>query len=374
MKRILLAVCGLSPQVITETLYALHQQGNVPDAIRVITTREGKLACNASLLNPVDGEYHRFLREYGISPGTIDFAAHHVTSVTDDNGVEIDDISNEEENEFFLRACMDEAFAWTGDPERSVYFSIAGGRKTMGACLTLAAQCYGRRQDRLYHVLVSPEFESSRNFFFPPALSQPVTLFDRQGQPYTKETRFARVTLFHVPFFSLRDRIDSRRLKGPENPAALMLSLVREKRPELIIDLPGRKIVWKGVELDMMPARLAVYSFFAALKKEHSCSRKSCRGCDNCFLSMVDVFDRQEEISALYRKTGIGRESAEMSDSGVYSLSAENFNSYKAKIRKDLERGFGAYELKHLEITSRGRRPGVRYGIALDRERIRIVF
>jgi CRISPR-associated protein Csx14 len=374
MKRILLAICGLSPQVITETLYALYQQGRMPDAIRILTTREGKVACNASLLNPIEGEYYRFLKEYDIDYRTIDFQPHHVRCVTDESGREIDDISDEEENELFLKACMDASFDLTRDPDCTVFFSIAGGRKTMGACLTLAAQFYGRPQDRLYHVLVSPEFESSRNFFFPPATSQPVTLYDRQGQPYTKETRYAKVTLFHVPFFSLRDRLATRRLKGPEEPATLMLSLVREKRSELVIDLPGRKVVWKGVEVDMMPAKLAIYSFFALRKKEIPCERVSCRGCDDCFLSVVDVLDAGEEISSLYRKTGMSRESGEMSDTGVRSLSAENFNSYKAKIRRDLEKGFGAHELKHLEIVSRGKKPGVRYGIPLERGRIRIVM
>ena len=42
MKNILLAVTGLSPQVITETLYALHQSGRYVDAIHVITTLDGK--------------------------------------------------------------------------------------------------------------------------------------------------------------------------------------------------------------------------------------------------------------------------------------------------------------------------------------------
>ena len=42
MKNILLAVTGLSPQVITETLYALHQINRRVDAIHVITTRDGK--------------------------------------------------------------------------------------------------------------------------------------------------------------------------------------------------------------------------------------------------------------------------------------------------------------------------------------------
>lgn len=60
MKNILLAVVGLSPQVVTETLYALHQQGRRVDAIHVITTREGKEAVLAALLSPRDGRYRRY--------------------------------------------------------------------------------------------------------------------------------------------------------------------------------------------------------------------------------------------------------------------------------------------------------------------------
>ena len=52
MKNILLAVCGLSPQVITETLFALHQTGRTVDAIHIITTQLGKERILDTLLEP----------------------------------------------------------------------------------------------------------------------------------------------------------------------------------------------------------------------------------------------------------------------------------------------------------------------------------
>ena len=43
MKQILVAVTGASPQVLTETLYALHIQGKpTPDEVFVITTKNSK--------------------------------------------------------------------------------------------------------------------------------------------------------------------------------------------------------------------------------------------------------------------------------------------------------------------------------------------
>ena len=41
-KSILLNVTGLTPQVVTETLYALHQQGQaLPEQLHILTTAEG---------------------------------------------------------------------------------------------------------------------------------------------------------------------------------------------------------------------------------------------------------------------------------------------------------------------------------------------
>ncbi|PIV02684.1 MAG: TIGR02584 family CRISPR-associated protein [Syntrophobacterales bacterium CG_4_8_14_3_um_filter_58_8] len=400
MKNILLAVVGLSPQVVTETLYALHQQGRRVDAIHLITTREGKEAVLASILSPRDGYYRRYLAEYGIDPATIAFGFENVHTVMDDLGNEIGDIESEEENEWLLRRCLELTFRFTADPDTAVFFSIAGGRKTMSACLMLAAELYGRPQDRVYHVLVSPEFESSRDFFYPPQESVAVELWDRNNQSYRKETRYVRVNLVPIPFVSIRNQLAGDLLREPKDPATLMMNLVREEPVRLTIDLPAGKVIYRGRELDMMPARLALYTFFALRKKEcqrlagpseHEPSRTfprperekigkntsdivSCRGCAECYLDFQGISDRQREITELYRKAAADRELTEMSDSGILGLTAENFNSYKGKIRKNLERGFGAQDAARLAIVSVGRRPDTRYGLGIDREKIRVVF
>ncbi len=374
MKGILLAVVGLSPQVLTETLFALHQQGKRVDEIHVITTRKGKEAVNASLLSPVDGQYYRYLSDYRIDPAAINFGYDQVHTITDDNGREIDDIEDEHDNELVLKCCLELAFNLTRDPETEVYFSIAGGRKTMSACLMTAAQMYGRPQDRVYHVLVSSEFENCRNFFFPPKTSVLLELVGDNGQPYIKNTRYARVVLIPVPFVSIRNQLSSDVLHQPRDPATLMLSLVREDRYQLIVDLAGSKLVYKKQEMDMMPSRLALYAFFAMQKKECSRGGTGCRGCTQCYLDISGIYERQQEIARLYRRITGGRQSDVLSDSGILSLDERNFNSYKSKIRRDLEKGFGVYSLKELAIGSVGKRSDTRYGIGIDRERIRIVM
>jgi len=374
MKNIILSVVGLTPQVITETLFAMHQQNKLIDAIHVITTRKGREKINAHLLAPGSGKYYQYLKEYDVNAGSIDFGFDNIHTIKDTNGIEIDDIVGEEENECLLRKCLELAFNLTRDASTSLFFSIAGGRKTMSVCLMLAAQLYGRSQDRVYHVLVSPEFESNRDFYYPPRESVPIELRDENGQPYIKETRYASVNLISIPFVSIRDKLSDGMLDVPKDPATLMLSLVKEESYQLTVDLPSAKITYKNLELDMMPARLALYAFFALQKKNCKKDVNTCRGCTECFVSISQIYKHQDQITELYKKISGCRGPAEMSDSGILSLNSENFNSYKAKIKKDLKNGFGLYALAELAIDSSGKRPDTKYGIRTDRSRIRIIF
>lgn len=374
MKNVLLAVSGLSPQVITETLYALHQQQKRIDAIHIITTRPGKEKINAFLLSSTDGRYYRYLEEYGIDPPSIDFGFHNIHTIKNGHAVDIDDIEGEEENELLLKKCLELAFTFTRDPDTAVFFSIAGGRKTMSASLTLAAQMYGRLQDRLYHVLVSPEFESNRDFYYPPRKSVAIEILDKKGQRSLKETRYAKVTLVPIPFVSVRDRIADDLLKQPSDPATLMLSLVREELPRLTVDLVNAKITYKNLEMDMMPARLALYAFFAMQKKNCSKDVKNCTNCADCYVSFDDIEKAKDEIAKLYRKIPGSRDLSEMSSTGIRGLNLENFRSLLSKVGKDLARGFGQYAAHYLAVETSGRKPDTRYGLKIDKSRIKIIF
>ena len=374
MKTVMLAVTGLSPQVITETLYALRQSNRHVDAIHVITTRNGKEKIFAELFGGKSGCYYQYLDEYGIDPATIDFSHRNVHVITDEHGIELPDIMRESDNEQLLKKCMELTFYFTKNPETAVFFSIAGGRKTMSSCLTLAAQMYGRPQDRLYHVLISPEFESNSNFFYPPKKSQTIELRDNQGQPFFKETRFAQVNLIHIPFVSIRDNLPGDLLKEPKDPGTLALSLIKEETSRLTINLISGKITYKKMEFDMMPAPLALYTFFAMQKKNCLKEVEICGNCIDCFLDIHMVYEKQKDINNIYKKISGSRPLDEMSDTGIINLSSDNFNTYKAKIKKNLLSRFGQYALKELEIASKGTRPNTRYGILIDKAKIEIVY
>jgi len=374
MRHILLAVSGLSPQVITETLYALNQMNRAVHEIHIITTRAGKDKILAELLDGGRGPFYRYLKEYGTPDGGIAFGPSHLHVIRDNLGAELQDIADENDNAALLEACMKLAFAYTRSMDNAVFFSIAGGRKTMGACLTLAAQMYGRPQDRLYHVLVSPEFESSRGFFYPPKKAKTISLRGSTGEPYYKSTRYARVNLVHMPFFSIRSQLSQEVLDQPRDPATLMLSLIREVPETLMIQLNEGKIRYCGMEMDMMPNRLALYAFFALLKKECPALDRDCAQCDQCFLDYQGVSSRQEEITRIYKRLSGTRPIDEMSKTGILGLDLENFKSLKSRINRDLIEAFGPLAAEKLKIEATGQRPNTRYGLLIEKRLIEVVI
>ena len=70
-----------------------------------------------------------------------------------------------------------------------------------------------------------------------------------------------------MPFFSIRKKLSDDFLKEPKDPATLMLSLVKEEKASLTVNLKICKIIYKTIEQDLMPARMALYAFFIVQKK-----------------------------------------------------------------------------------------------------------
>jgi CRISPR-associated protein (TIGR02584 family) len=67
--RRLLCVSGLSPQIVTETLYALtvlSEPHFVPTEVHLLTTAEGADRARLTLLSEEPGWFHRLCKDYGL--------------------------------------------------------------------------------------------------------------------------------------------------------------------------------------------------------------------------------------------------------------------------------------------------------------------
>lgn len=372
MRNVLLAVSGLAPQVITETLYALHSVGRPVHEVQVITTRRGREQMFKTLLTP-EGPLDNFLKDYKIPRENLLFSAETIHVVTDERQRQLDDIVDTEGNEALLKLCLERAFHLTKNEDQAVFFLIAGGRKTMSACLTAAAQFYGRKQDRIYHILVTPEFESCRDFWYPPPVPVDIETRTANGLPCLMSTSLARIQLVDMPFVSLRDRLTDDMLKKVQTPAELLSSVIHEKKPVLTVSLAEGKLIYGERQIDMHPGYLALYCWFAERKKR--CNRDhSCKTCYDCFVESGAALEDRRAMAEIYDAIAGSRLVEKMSDTGIASLSIENFQSYKSKIKRFLYRGFGATVGEQLVISSHGSRPDTRYGILLDKKRIRVLW
>ena len=103
MKRnILLCVAGMSPQIITETLFFMTQQANPKvriDEIRVITTLDGRDKITGILLEKEKGVFYKFCRDFGIDPDSIKFDETCISLLRTKDGRTLEDIRTPQENE-----------------------------------------------------------------------------------------------------------------------------------------------------------------------------------------------------------------------------------------------------------------------------------
>lgn len=367
MKRILLAVCGKTPQIITETLYALWDKGEFPQVIKILTTKAGKEAIYAKLLDPIHGIFYKFCEEYGINAEETEFSWQDIL-VPRVNGVEIEDILTEEDSFAFLQAVLEQTFYFTGDPDTAVCFSLAAGRKTMGASLTLAAQIYGRSQDKLCHVLVHSDFEYSPYFYYLPKQPITVELVNSAGEKYYKSTEYAKISLVNIPFFSVREKFAPKMLEKPFTPQELMALLERTEEPKLKLYVRSCKMEWQGKSIKLPVAWFTLYIFFVLRKKR-------VKDGENSNLDILEIENRKEEIASLYHKIiqFMPKKEAAQSDTGIIALNSENIRSYRSKVNTKIHKNFGQLSSEKLCIGSFGQKPNTKYGLGLAPHLIEII-
>ena len=208
MRKVLIASTGLSPQVITETVWSLCRRDPpwVPDEIRAITTLRGMEILRSSLLRSDGGQLGALCRELDIP--VIRFSEHHVSVLVDSQHQVLSDLDSSEELHLAADTIVGVVRQLTADPDTELHVSLGGGRKTLGFLLGYALSLFGRDQDRLSHVLVTSRFESHPEFFFPPADPQKL-LPVRAGDPVL-DTAEAKVTLMEIPFVRLRNLLPDR--------------------------------------------------------------------------------------------------------------------------------------------------------------------
>ncbi len=357
-RRILLCVTGLSPQVVTETLHALvTKERYVPTEIHLLTTKKGAEHARLMLIDPDDGRFYQYCDEYGLERDKIAFSDENIHIIRNGDEEPLDDITHEEDNTAVADTITNYVREFTADERAALHASIAGGRKTMGFYLGYALSLFGRPQDRLSHVLVSPPFESEHSFYYPP--KKPKRLIIKEQPVHTSD---ARIMLADIPFVRLREGLPERLQQGKASFSATVEAAQRaQQEPELIIDMANRRVIAAGVPVELAPADFAFYAWFAGRCKQ---SEEPVGRTDD---SMVDSY-------LAFYKGVVGEMSGEyekVENTLAEGMDARWFDQRKSKTNKALADVLGKRLAAPYLIVPRGSKPRTVFGLELSPEAIR---
>lgn len=371
-REVLLCVTGLTPQVVTETVYALARQPGersggpgVPDEVQVITTLEGRRRIELSLFSSHGGQgyFERLCSQYGLERERIRFDSDCIHVIRDQSGAPLADIVTEADNAAAADLINERVRALTRDDDIRVHLSLAGGRKTMGFYAGYALSLYGRPQDRLSHVLVNAPFESHPSFFYPPPEPSTLVLTGRNDYVSTAD---ADVRLADIPFLRLRHELDATLLDGDLSfsDAVARAQQVLE-RPELRIDLSERVAWIHGHRVSLTPTAFLWMTWFARRAKEG-------RGA-----TAFDEAAAVELMSIVEWLEGTGPSTVRGSvEEALGDLRKNGESNYFDRNRTRLNKALGEQSALHPAVVDRyrihsfGRRTNLTYGLGLRPEQI----
>lgn len=349
----LVSVAGLTPQVVTETIWALarREPAFAPGEVHLVTTSVGRELARLALQE--QGRLTALATELAIPVPALSFAVPRRA-----DGSELDDLRRPEDHVVLADLLFALLRELTADPASAVHVSLAGGRKTMSFLAGYALSLVARPQDVLSHVLVDPLFEGHPEFFWPPA--HPARLLGQRGGPPLDTSR-ARVELIEVPFVRLRDELPPD-LLATSRPFAQAVAAVQAAlgEPRLTLDLPQREARADEVRLPLRPVQLA-FLLLLARRRSQDDGAVSWRE-----LTPAEVL---EAYADLYGFMGAGHE--RLRRALADGVDAAWFQERKARhdklVAATLGRRAAPYQLEPV-----GRRPRTRWRLRLPPSCIRI--
>ena len=359
-RRILLCVAGLSPQIVTETLYALTVIGEprfVPTEIHLLTTAEGAERARLTLLSEEPGWFHRLRQDHGLPPIHFTLGTIHILRAAD--GRPLNDIRAVADNEAIADAITHQVRVLTADPDSAVHASIAGGRKTMGFYLGYALSLFGRPQDRLSHVLVSSPFESNLDFFYPTPLER--VIYTADGRPL--DASAATVMLADIPFVRLRDGLQESLLEPGASFSAVVAQAQRNlAAPSLMLDAAACRVRCGETVVRLTPISFAWLAWFARRALAGLPAIHHTEADFGAFLAEYRALT--DELSGEYERAAKALRTDQPEDLQHY------FEQRTSKLKRELGKVLGAAGARPYLIQGDGRRPRSRYALRLEPRQI----
>jgi CRISPR-associated protein (TIGR02584 family) len=377
MKNILLITTGLSPQVVTETLYYYSQNDNPIhfDEVHIVTGVIGKdLIINKLLGGP--NYFNQYCNDYNINKADILFDENSIHVLKDENGNLLDDIKTVNQNKAAINQVFIIVSDLTEDEDTRLITSISGGRKTMSVIMGQAMQFFAREHDKIIHVIVE-NIMLSADFYYPTPYKKIVKVKDQ-------EIDFNKVTLFldELPFIRLRSIIGPL-LIGDGNSSLVDIVKVAQseiesltRSPEVVVDLISRSLIINDQKVDLPAKNLAFYCAFLKMRLKGLGEK------NDGYLSSWDLVNDFEDKSFLqlflkcyikmYGKKNIYVEK-EIEKYKSKAYDEPWLRQTKSKINKVLKDNLSYPEYEYVKIGRSGPSNNVRHGLLLDKDLIKII-
>jgi CRISPR-associated protein (TIGR02584 family) len=353
-KNILLAVTGLSPQVVTETLFGIVKSDiEWPDEIQIITTKKGKEQARLGLM--VDGVstlsmLEKFCHDYAKPVPAL--SEDTIFVVPDAQGNEVDDARSFEDQEALADFIVGHVAKICANPEVQLHASLAGGRKTMTFFLGYAMTLFSRLGDRLSHVLVNEAFEGNRDFYYPTPYTH---VINGRGINEKLDASKAQVILAEIPFIRQRQQLHKNTIKSFENESYRNLTMFQNAINEIdtiniTFNLRQQTVTVMGKVIDFRKKvmELAFYSLIA--------NQIKAKGYSSIMRPKVDEFDKYLTDLFLQEMEKIAcitvSDHSHMLLANDNSIYISSFTARTVKLtEKDLVRGAGIDDVSDIAPT-----------------------
>lgn len=355
-RRILLAVAAHSPQIVTETCYALVCRSDppwLPTEIHVITTLDGAQPIRAALLPEGQNHLQRLSDAYAFPCPA--FHEQHIHVITDAHGQPLRDVYSAADNVCAADFITHVVQRFTADPKVALHVSLSGGRRTMSYYVGYALSLFGRAQDRLSHVLVEQEYWFHHEFFYPPPRATWVVREDGSGFDASK----VEVTLADIPFVRLREGLPAGLLQGVHSFSATVSAMQqRFDPPRVVFTWETARLECGGITVPMPPVQLAFYAWMLERRVQGKPP-----------IHWRDEHEGQLASEFLHVYCRL------FGDSGSYPLVAKAlhkgiskawFEERKSQVHKLLKQVLGEARAPVYGLQAYGSRPLTRFGIGLE--------
>jgi len=195
----LVAVIGMSPAVLTETIWALaHKEENpeIVDEIIIFTTTKGKELLDEMNKAKVFDSLYADLSKLSAKEKYSIKGKIKIEILKSAQGNPLDDIRSAEDNQAICETMLGTLRAHIKEnPKKKIVASVAGGRRSMSVIMYSVLSIVGRSIDSICHILTNPDIQL-RDFYYPGCKIK--------SGAVAKKAKNIKLELAEIPFVPLR--------------------------------------------------------------------------------------------------------------------------------------------------------------------------